>query len=235
MKASTIITDVRREIVETVAAFWSDAELLRHLNRGQMDFVNRTRVLEDTAFMDTQAGRGDYPLPANFLSTKLVLHNTPNQDGSANWKQVFPSTLEKFAQERPNFLSVDSGSLGKPSRFMLWGNTLRISPAPDAANTSGSNLFLWYKSKPINITDTNSDVEIDETLCEALNEYMLWKCFLKEKEKDLAEFHMNNYLAYVKEGRRWIKKRTGNMKNRFDLESAFGLTMTDVSGFNPLS
>lgn len=231
--ALQIITDVRRELVETVAAFWSQAELLRSLNRGCMDYVNKTRVLEDIAFMNSVVGRNDYPLPDNFLSAKLVLHNVPDSDGNASWKRVMPSNLEKFAQQRVNFLSVATNTLGRPQQYMIWNNVLYLNPAPSTENSSNSDVYLWYKSKPSTITDTANTVALPDELCEAINEYMLWKAYSKEKEEDLATQHMNNYIAYVKEGRKWVKKQSGDQRNRFDIESAYGFYGANLPS-NPL-
>jgi hypothetical protein len=220
--ALQVITDVRRELVETVAAFWSDAELLRALNRGVMDFANKTRCLEDIAFMNSVVGRNDYPLPDNFLSAKLVLHNVPDSDGNAHWKRIMPSNLEKFAQQRVNFLSTATNTLGRPQEYMIWNNVLYLNPAPSAANSSNSDVYLYYKSKPTTITDTNDQIALPDELVEAVNEYMLWKAFAKEQEEDLATQHMQNYVAYVKEGRKWVKKQSGDQRNRFDIESQYG-------------
>lgn len=233
MRASQLLTDVRRELIETSAGFWSDAELLRHLNRGQMDFVNRTRLLEDRAFLTTQAGRGDYPLPSNWLSVKAIFHNTPQSDGTPQWQRVHPGSLEKMGQERPNFLNVTTNAQGKPNKYFIWGKTLYLTPAPNTENSSAGDLVLWYKSKPINITDTTTDLEIDDSLAEAVIEYMLWKAWSKEKEVDIATRHMKNYESYVKEGLKWSKRQSGDARNRFDIESNQGFS-SGSNGFDPL-
>jgi hypothetical protein len=234
MKVSTLITDVRRELVETTAAFWPDAELLRHFNRGMMDFVNRTRILEDRAFMDTQVGRADYPLPSNWLSVRGVMHNTPNSDGTANWNRLHPSNLEKFIQERPNFLDTSTNAQDKPRFYMIWGKTLYIYPAPSTANSSSSDLCLWYKSKPLDVTNTNTDIEIDDVLAEAVTEYMLWKAWLKEGEDEKAIFHRKEYYDMVGEGLRWSKRQSGDQRIKIDIESSQGFYGGPTTGFNPL-
>jgi len=232
MQASEIITDVRRELLETSGAFWSDAELLRHLNRGEMDFVNRTRILEDKAFLTTTPGRSDYPLPSNWLSARLVLLNTKENETDTNsWQRLWPTSLEKKAQETPNFLRTDEDYRGTPQKYDIWGNDIYLTPAP-RSSVSG-DLYLFYNSKPIPITSTSQSINIDESLSEALNAYILWKAWSKSKERALAEEQKQIYFEYVQQGRRWKKRRAGDARNLFDISSPYGFNMSvsDIPGF----
>ena len=231
MQASTIITDVRRELVEISAAYWSDSELLRHLNRGEKDFVNKTRILEDTAQLTLIQGRLEYPLPVNWLSERAVFFKIERDDGTYMWKRLIPTNLEKMAQQQPNFLNNTTDNQGTPSRCWIWGRSLWLDKAPDADNAT--SLFLFYKSKPIPLIDSSSEINIDDSLAEALTEYILWKAWKKEGEIDLASEHKLEYDRLVLEGRRWVKKQSGDQRNRIDIISAIPF---EGSGFddNPL-
>ena len=220
MKASEIITDVRRELLESQAAFWSDAELLRHLNRAELDFVNRTRILEDIATLSTTAGTMDYQLPPNWSSVKLVLYNRKESttDDDA-WVRLRPTSLEKIAQEHPNFLATEavSNQEGTPSQYFIWEDRIYIYPAP--RNSKDSDLKLFYKAKPIALTSTSQSINIDDSLSEALTAYILWRAWKKSKETALAEEQAAIYAEYVGQGRRWANRRSGDQRNRFDIES----------------
>jgi hypothetical protein len=232
MLASQIITDVRRELLELGAQnFWSDTELLRHLNRAELDFVNRTRILEDSAQLNLIQGRSDYPLPANWVSARLVMHNIPGDNNVPQWRRIYPSNLEKMAQEHPNFLDNSINSQGRPQKYYIWGNVLNIIPAPNA--DSATTMMLFYKSKPIAITDPDSQhIHIDDTLSEALTAYVLWKAWAKEKETDLADAQKQTYFEYVAEGRRWLKKKSGDQRFRIDIDSP--ISFEGDNGFSPL-
>jgi hypothetical protein len=232
MLARQILNDVRRELLEFGAQnFWSDAELLRHLNRAELDFVNRTRLLEDTAYLTLTQGRSDYELPANWISARLIMHNKPDSLGKPNWHRIYPSNLEKVAQESPNFLDGGVERQGSPRKYYIWGNTLNIIPAPDAE--SASQIVLYFKSKPVAITDPDTEsIHIDDTLSEALTAYVLWKAWAKEKESDLADAQKQTYFEYVAEGRRWLKKKSGDQRFRIDLDSP--ISFDNDTGFSPL-
>lgn len=234
MLASEIITDVRRELLEPQAGFWTDAELLRHLNRAEKDFVNRTRILEDTASLSTTNGVMDYQLPDNWVSAKLVLYNSKEQaSDNDSWNRLTPKSLEKMGQEEPNFMATetDPDQEANPDRYWIWQNRINLYPAP--RNAKDSDLHLYYKSKPIALTSTSQNINIDDSLSEALTAYILWKAWKKSKETSLAEEQRQLYFEYVGQGRRWVSKRSGDQRNKFDIESAtpFG----DIDPFRPLT
>lgn len=231
MQASEIITDVRRELLETNSGFWSDAELLRSLNRAEMDYVNRTRILEDQAFLSTSTGVKDYPLPDNWLSAKLVLSNQKeNSTDPDQWIRLNPSSLEKMGQEQPNFLTTETTSQTSPQRYWIWGKRIYLFPTPAAA-VSG-NLYLFYKAKPIPITSLTQEINIDSSLSEALTAYILWKAWAKAKETALAEEQKGIYVSYVGEGRRWANRRSGDQRNKIDLISPIPFDNGDGINYN---
>ena len=221
MLASQIITDVRRELLETTGAFWSDAELLRHLNRAQLDYTNRTRILEGDAFLTTTIGTMDYQLPANWMSAKLVLYNTKeNATDEDSWQRLTPTNLEKMGQENPNFLATETTTnlQATPQSYWIWNNRIYLYPAP--RNSNAGDLHLFYKAKPVTLTAPSQSIEIDDSLSEALTAYILWKAWTKSKETTLAQDQRDIYVNYIGEGRRWAKRRSGDQRNKFDIESA---------------
>ena len=217
MQAQTILTDVRRELVETSAQYWSDAELLRHLNRAELDFVNKTRILEDTAQLALTQGRIDYPLPQNWLSARAVFFKIVNSDGTFRWKRIYPSNLEKTAQQSPNFRNTETDNQGTPQRYWIWGHNLWLDKAPSAE--SATYLLLFFKSKPISLTSASQNINLDDSLSEALTAYILSKAWAKEQEFDRADAQQLVYDRYIAEGRKWVKKQSGDQRNRIDIDS----------------
>lgn len=230
MQAQTILTDVRRELVETSAAYWSDAELLRHLNRGEADFTNKTRILEDTAQLSLVQGQLNYSLPQNWMSVKDVLFKIVSPDGTFRWKRLYPSNLEKMTQLRQNFLNTETGNQGTPSRYWIWRRELWLDRAPDAENAT--TIFLFFKCKPIPLTAATQEINLDDSLSEALFEYIMWKALRKEQEFDAADEHKLEYDRYVLEGRKWVKKQSGDQRNRIDIDSGVPLDGGDSTSFS---
>ena len=218
MLASTIITNVRRELVETVGSFWSDSELLTLINKGEADFVRRTRILEDRASTGTTAGDNRIPLPANWLSARAVFYDNLHSDGVHDWKPLRATNLEKMKQERPNFLATDTNLRSVPSKYWIWGRELNLDAVPDT--TSSGNVVLFYKAKPTALTASTQNLNIDDSLADGIEAYVRWKAWKKEKEPDLAEEAREEYLDFVREGRSYVKRQSGDQHYRIDLESA---------------
>lgn len=223
MQAQELITRVRQELVETVGSFWGDPELLNLLTKGERDFVNRTRILEDRATLDLVAGQSRYPLPSNWLSARAVFMNTKELTTDPDrWKRLRPSNLEKRAQENPNFLSTAVEARGTPHTYWIWGRELIVEPAP--LNSGTANLVLFFKSKPIPLTVATQQINVDDSLSDGLESYMLWKAWKKEKEPDLADEAREEYQGFVRQGLRFVKKQSGDQRNRIDIESATPLS-----------
>lgn len=233
MIAQTLITDVRRELVEISASYWTDAELLRHINRAELDFTNKTRILEDTASLSLTQGRLDYPLPPNWLSAKAVFFKIVDPiSGEFRWKRLYPSNLEKTAQQSPNFMHTGAANQGQPNRYWIFQRSLWLDKSPDANNAT--TLVLFFKSKPIPLTLVTQSLNLDDSLSEAITAYILWKAWAKEQEFDRADAQQLTYDRYVAEGRRWVKKQSGDQRNRIDIDTPIPFD-GGSSESNPLS
>lgn len=233
MQASEIITRVRRQLVESSAAFWSDIELLDLINEAESDYNNKTRLLESKAFLSTVQGRLSYPVPSNWLSARALFYNEPESDGDPVWRRLFPTNLEKQAQERPNFQSTVSDNQDTPRRYFIWNKEIYLVPAPDT--NGSSNVCMFFKSKPVKLQVATEELNFDDGLSYALEAYVLWKAWSKEKEQNLALEQKTLYDQYVREGRRWAKLQSGDQKYKLDIESPLSFTTGSrfITGFNP--
>lgn len=235
MQVQFLINQVRRELVETVGSFWSDSELLDLYNRAERDFVNRTRILEDRASLDIVAGQSRYPLPANWLSARAVFYNDKAGVSTSpdNWRRLRPSNLEKRAQENQNFLSANTENRGTPHTYWIWAREIIIEPAPLYSGTA--DLVLFFKAKPTTLTAATMQLNVDDSMADGLQAYMLWKAWKKEKEPDLADEAREEYIGFVRQGLRFVKRQSGDQRNRIDINSWQSLDGFVSTGFNPLS
>lgn len=232
MQASEIIEDVRGTLVEPVAGFWSDPELLRWINRAESDFFNKTRILEDVDSSATQVGVNTYPLPSNCVSIRAVMYNDitdPTQ--TDNWIRLKPSNLEKTLQENPNFLAQQPNTRGAPRAYIIWGRTLYLFPTP----LNVSDLKMFFKSKPIPLTLTSQQCNMDDSLKEGLVAFILWKAWEKEQEEEKADVQRQIYDTYVQQGRRWQKRQSGDQRYRLDISSPTPFEGPYDNRFNPLA
>jgi hypothetical protein len=232
MQASELITQIRSELVEPIAGFWTDAELLGWINRAEADFVNRTRILDDRDYTSTIQGVTEYPLPSNCLSIRGVMYNRALATETPDWTRLVPSNLEKTMQQTPNFPNLDVNAQNDPGAYMVWGRTLIVFPTPK--RTQSDNIILYYKAKPIPLAYVTDQINLDDSLREAIIAYVLWKALKKGQEDEKAIEQAQIYEVYVKQGLRWTKKQSGDQRYRIDIVSPTPFEGPFDSRFNPL-
>lgn len=233
MQAQQIITQVRSALVEPVPGFWTDSELLSWINRAELDFNNRTHILEGKNFTATQQGISEYPLPSNCLSVTAMLLNTAVAGDDPNWQRIMPSNLEKTMQQNPNFLSTVTDSQAPARSYMIWGRTFYLSPTPDT--TGSGNLVLFFKAKPIPLALASQQLNLDDSFQDGLIAYVLWKAWEKEQEVEKSEKQEMIYEKYVRFGLRWQKKQSSDQRFRLDISSPIPLDGFSDTRYNPLA
>lgn len=233
MQISQIIADVRSELVEANAGFWTDAELLALANRAEKDFAQKTRCMEGKVYLSTVLGQQDYLLPNNFLSAIDIFFNNPNTTtGVSVWQKLNIISLDKESQLNENFASSDSSLQGTPSRCFIWNRSLYFDPPPNI--TSSSNVLMFFKAKPIPMATTSGSINIDDSLSEAIHEFIMWKALKKDQEFAAATEHKDAYTEMLRQGLRWVKLQDLGNRKRLDLDSPIGFGATEA-GFNPFT
>jgi hypothetical protein len=235
MLASAVITKVQRQLVETAGVFWSPAELLSLYNDGEADLNDRVRILQGKYSTDLLLGITEYPLPDNWLAEKAIFVNTPSitPPFTPAWTRLMPSSLEKQAQQNANFLSNESNTFGAPLQFFIWQNAITVVPTPSV--TVGSGMVMFYDAKPIPLTGSAQNANLDDVFKDALVQYMLWFAWDKEKEVTLSQKAALAYEAQVRKALSWKKKRQADQRNMIDIDSPvpFSLSGQFFQGFNP--
>jgi hypothetical protein len=100
---------------------------------------------------------------------------------------------------------------------MIWQKSLYLDIAPDTDNDT--SLLIFYKSKPIALTAATQELNLDDALSEAVTAFVLNRAWKKESEKDKADEQQLIYDRYVAEGRKWVKKQSGDQRYRIDIDS----------------
>jgi len=216
-----IVNDLRSEIVEPSPTFFSNARMLYLINLAQTEFVRRARVLQSYAFTSTVQGQSVYPMPTDWLGSEKVFYNAVN-GGIDNWRPLNPTSIEKMAQESPNFLSNALPNQGVPAKYWILGRNLNIFLKP--MTTGVNDLFLFYESSPAKLLSLSDPLSIDDSLYPGVRAFCLWKLWKQDNEDTKAAEEKQNFLDEIGNGRKWKNKRM--------LDGKWGL---DISSFVPYS
>jgi len=211
-----LVNDVRAEVLEPSPAFFSSTRMLALINLAQKEYVRKTRCLQNFAWTSTVQGIGIYPMPSDWLGSECIFWQD-NSGGQPIWRRLRPTTLEKMAQESPNFLSTDSTMLGKPNKYFIIGTNLYIYPKPEV---SGSNdIFMYYQSREIPLQALSDPLTIDDSLTPGLRAYILWKMWKQDQEDSLAEEQHQLFKEELGDGIKWRNQRILDLKRKIDIES----------------
>lgn len=227
MTGQDIVNAVRAEVVEPSPAFFTTPTLLMWINNAQRNYVRRTRCLQNFATTSTVQGQADYPMPADWLASEKIFWNYP-VNGIDAWVPLKPTSVEKMAQENPNFLSSDPTMQGRPQLYYIVNQTLYIYPRP---LTSGTNdIFMFYESKPLPLATLSDSISIDDSLADGIEAYVLWKMYKQDKEPQDADEQKQRFKDEIGQGLKWKKQRVLDGKWKIDIESFMPFNYSSVNG-----
>jgi hypothetical protein len=237
MLGTDIVQAVRAEVVEPNPAFFTSPTLLLWINNAQKAYVKRTRCLQNFATTSTVQGQADYPMPADWLAAEKVFYNFP-VGGVDSWTPLRPTTIEKMAQESPNFLSSDPTQQGRPTKYYIVNQTLYLYPRP--ATTGVNDIYMFYESKPTALNALGDALSIDDSLSDGIEAYVLWKMWKMDGEDSLAEEQRQRFEQEIGNGLKWKKQRQLDGKWKIDIESfqpySYGSANSSMSAqINPLN
>lgn len=187
MDSSEALTSVRRNLNETTAAFWSDAEIYGYLSEAERLLASRIGGYQVNTTHTSVTGTSAYSRPDGCLRIDRV---------TWNGKKLRKATY----RERDFMDGTDYGSTlqtGNPEMYIEWGTQIVLFPVPDAAQS----IQYFFRKNPTRITNATAFTIQEESLQEMLPDYAIWKCSLKDGEINRADRHkqawdQNVQLAY---------------------------------------
>lgn len=174
-----LIIDCKSRAAEEDTTWFSDEDWIRWLNEGQQAVVRNTRILQRSVDLAVGPAQAEFPLPNDMWLPRLVLF-----DGNT----LTPISLEDVEQ-RP--------AVGGTYAYVVWGDRLRLYPAPSRPGT----LTIYYFAWPKRMREPGDVPEIPEAFHGTLVTYALYRQKLAdqkpvEADRLYAEFQ-NNLLELV--------------------------------------
>jgi len=193
MDPRSLVSDIRREIVETTAAFWQDAEIHNYMTQGERlmaDLVNCTEAIN--VALSGVTGQSAYTVPTNVMEITRVTY-----DGHP---------LKKISyRQRDGMEGLAYGatiSNGKPEYYIEQNEFLYLYPPPD---TSTKEISLHHNKKPAAITTASTNFTIPdryEHLQASIKEYCLFRMYKKDDDMQKANFHYSLWNSAVIDAKR---------------------------------
>lgn len=177
---TSLITQVRSNVDEAAARYWSDAEITQWLNDGVKDIGRRTEAIQSfSTSISVVAGTATYNLPADLIRLHRIEFDPT---GST---QIYPVKITTF-EEIDSVWGINQASQASyPSYAVIWGYpggaatlTIQLFPVP----SQPGNLKLYYYRVPVLMVNGSDTPEIPGGWDDILVHYAEYRA--KRKAKD---------------------------------------------------
>lgn len=202
---------IRKELGETTAAFWTDAELNTWMNLAGHDIAEKALCIKSKSFMTTAEGQKEYDMDSLFAGficpTKVYMY----QDGMT-WEEMDQKTLEEMNHEFPGWKSAANGT---PYLYIFEqdrGKVMTLYVPPNALNSGTDYVEVYYAKDFSDISaDTASlSSQLDSVVLElALTDWVIAMGFETRGQTEKANDRWTKY--YGK-----LQNYKTNLLNRMD-------------------
>ncbi|HRZ15349.1 MAG TPA: hypothetical protein P5110_07570 [Candidatus Omnitrophota bacterium] len=168
LTASDIITRVRSQVDEPAAAFWTDAEILKHLYDAECllaQIVGIEKIYQTLSVAAQQA----YAMPEYCMEIQRITY--------AGEK------LKKIDQREFDALTdrdQTDDNAGDPMFYWPYERELTMFPTPSA---DGDAIKVYCKARPVVYAIATQPILIDQEYAPDLKAYVLWMMFDKDSDK----------------------------------------------------
>lgn len=159
---STIRTQVRSFLDETIASDWTDTELNRLINqRYHRVYSAVVTVFEDykitTAFTNLVTNQQEYSFPTDFFKLRRLEVNYDVSNANSTFQKASPLTAIDSVRTRLGETNIGASILRNPVYYVT-GTSFGILPIPTTSGTQA--LKLWYVPTVADLSSDSSTIDI---------------------------------------------------------------------------
>lgn len=179
-----IIDEVRDLLQDTTDESFSDAVILRYINRGAKEFCATTGCLQDTATIDTDSATYIFTLSSSCTNPFLIINVQFN--GTPLTKTFLHEVTYKFG--------ASSGTPDQSTNWYEFGGKLYISIKAITA-TGSSALTVFYVRTPTDLSAVGDTFDFPDEWDSAIIAYAVAHCRYTDRDTILQSSEMSKYEA----------------------------------------
>ena len=180
---STAITEVRALLDESVAAFWTDAQLQSWINQGCADVARRGQCLWAEQTVTVVALTQQYDFADDFLTAHRAEFSPTGSDQTyacdyreINTMDEIWGILHALPAAWPQYFTIRGGAA--PGGSGTSGFNLMLYPSPGAAGT----LTVYYYRQAATISVTSSPIDTLNGWEDVVYDYAVYKALRAAKD-----------------------------------------------------
>lgn len=183
-----IVTLARYTLREATASFWSDAELISHVNSAIREIVEKTHCLQSVEQKTLSSATTEYALSSSYVVVDLILY----QSGTTAYKRL--------TKRDPIYGKIDL-DLTEPEFWYEAGGKIGIYPVGTTA--SGNTAVIYYIPLQSTLSGASS-VPTPASLDDAVVYYTLAQALPKQQKFDVAAYYLGLFRQEIMEYRQDI-------------------------------
>ena len=187
LTGANLISRIQDILQDTTSIRWPEAELLRYVNDAQREVANlRPESTATTANMALVVGTKQ-TLPAGGLRLIKVTRNMSSAAGSATGKRAVRLVDSDILDtQEPNWhdptVSGDAAHTTTVKHYIFDEDDPRSFYVYPGASTTSTFLEIVYSGAPTDLANTSATIAVDDIFANALIDYVLFRCYLKDAE-----------------------------------------------------
>ena len=187
LTGANLISRIQDILQDTTSIRWPGAELLRYINDAQREVCNLRP--ESTAKTDNIAlvVGTKQSLPAGGLRLIKVTRNMSAAGGSATGKRAVRLVdADILNTQEPNWhdptVSGDAAHTTTVKHYIFDEDDPRAYYVYPGASSTSTFLEIVFSGAPTDLTATSSTISVDDIFANAIIDYVLFRCYLKDAE-----------------------------------------------------
>jgi hypothetical protein len=187
---------IRKNLGETTASFWSDAELNQWLDNAGRDVAKKTHCIRTNGSFTPTIGTGEYNLNSKLSYTAFKVFEVYYNDG-ITWLNLDETTRTELNEDSSGWMSADSGT---PTKYYFneQEGILGLYVAPSAATTNGVKCYVSKDHTPVT-ADGTSYTDIPEELQLAMADYVVAYGYQQRGWGDKSNDAWSKYFKRIKD------------------------------------
>jgi hypothetical protein len=210
LTGANLISRIQDSLQDTTGVRWTEAELLRYINDAQREVVNfKPQASADHSNVQLAAGT-EQSIPDVALSLIKVVRNMSATGGSATGKKsirlVDEDILNSIEPDWHDPTVTGDAAHGSVIKHYIFDpdDPRRFYVYPGVKSGSNAYVELITSRSPTDLSATSSTIYIDDIYGNALVDYVLFRCYMKDSEfagnAQRASQHYQLFLNSVSSG-----------------------------------
>lgn len=210
LTGANLISRIQDTLQDTTGVRWTEAELLRYINDAQREVVNfKPQASADHSNVQLATGT-EQSIPDVAMSLIKVVRNMSATGGSATGKKsirlVDEDILNSIEPDWHDPTVTGDAAHGSVIKHYIFDpdDPRRFYVYPGVKSGSNAYVELITSRSPTDLSATSSTIYIDDIYGNALVDYVLFRCYMKDSEfagnAQRASQHYQLFLNSVSSG-----------------------------------